>query len=93
MFFFQQKNGASNIVATAQMKFASEARPSQYTLPFDNTEPTCMPLSGHFMDIEGLVLLYQTEDTNSVQLIMPHAEKGRFLILIFTPPLSSTKLV
>ena len=60
-FFFQQKNGASNMVATAQMKFASEARPSQYIGPFGNTEPTCMPLSGHFMDIEGRVLVYQTE--------------------------------
>ena len=63
--FFQQKNGASNgsycIIATAQMKFASEARPSQYIGPFGNTEPTCMPLSGHFMDIEGRVLVYQTE--------------------------------
>ena len=49
------------IVATAQMKFASEARPSQYIGPFDNTEPTCMPLSGHFMEIEGRVLVYQTE--------------------------------
>ena len=29
--------------------------------PFGNTEPTCMPLSGHFMDIEGLVLVYQME--------------------------------
>ena len=54
--FFQQKNGASNIVATA-----SEARPSQYIGPFGNTEPTCMPLSGHFMDIEGRVLVYQME--------------------------------
>ena len=35
------------------MKFASEARPSQYIVPFGNTEPTCMPLPGHFMDIEG----------------------------------------
>ena len=61
LFFFQQKNGASNIVATAKMKFASEARPSQYISPFGNTEPTCMPLSGHFMDIEGRVLVYQTE--------------------------------
>ena len=43
------------------MKFASEARPSQYIVPFGNTEPTCMPLSGHFMDIEGRVLVYQTE--------------------------------
>ena len=60
-FFFQQKNGASNIVATAQMKFASEARPSQYIVPFGNLEPTCMPLSGHFIDIEGRVLVYQTE--------------------------------
>ena len=60
-FFFQQKNGASNIEATAQMKFASEARPSQYIVPFGNTEPTCMPLSGHFMDIEGRVLVYQME--------------------------------
>ena len=61
--FFQQKNGASNIltVATAQTKFAPEARPSQYIGPFGNTEPTCMPLSGHFMDIEGRVLVYQTE--------------------------------
>ena len=59
--FFQQTNGASNIVATALMKFASEARPSQYMDPFGNTEPTCMPLSGHFMDIEGRVLVYQTE--------------------------------
>ena len=59
-FFFSTKNGASNIVATAQMKFSSEARPSQYSVPFGNTEPTCMPLSGHFMDIEGRALVYQT---------------------------------
>ena len=58
--FFQQKNGASNIVNTVQMKFASEARHSQYIVPFGNTEPTCMPLSGHFMDIEGRVLVFQT---------------------------------
>ena len=45
----------------AQMKFVSEARPSQYIVPFGNTEPTGMPLSGHFMDIEGWVLVYQTE--------------------------------
>ena len=49
------------IVATAQMKFASEARPSQCIGPFGNTELTCMPLSGHFMDIEGRVPVYQTE--------------------------------
>ena len=49
------------MVATAQMKFASEARPSQYIVPFGNTEPTCMPLSGHFMDSEGRVLVHQTE--------------------------------
>ena len=55
------KYGSYCIVATAQMKFASEARPSQYIGPFGNTEPTCMPLSGHFMDIEGRVLVYQTE--------------------------------
>ena len=61
MFIFQQKNEASNIEATAQMKFASEARTSQYIVPFGNTEPTCTPLSGHFMDIEGRVLVYQTE--------------------------------
>ena len=73
------------MIATAQMKFASEARPSQYIVPFGNTEPTCMPLTGHFMDIEGRVLVYQ--------LIMPHGDKGWFLVLIFTPPLSSTKLV
>ena len=47
------------MVATAQMKFASEA--SQYIVPFGNTKPTCMPLSGHFLDIEGRVLVHQTE--------------------------------
>ena len=58
VFFFSTekwsiKYGSYCIVATAQMKFASEARPGQYIGPFGNTEPTCMPLSGHFMDIEG----------------------------------------
>ena len=61
VFFFQQKNGASNIVATARIKIASEARPSQYIVPFGNTGPTCMPLSGHLMDIADRVLVYQTE--------------------------------
>ena len=49
------------MVTTAPMKFASGARPSQYIVPFGNTESTCMPLSGHFMDIEGRVLVHQTE--------------------------------
>ena len=53
LFFFDKKNGAPNVVATARMKFASEARPSQYIVHFGNTELTCMPLSGYFMDIEG----------------------------------------
>ena len=88
-FFFQQKNGASNIVATAQMKFASEARPSQYIVSFGNTEPTCTPLSGHFMDTEGRVLVYQTERYQ----LSPTYNASWFLVLIFTPPLSSTKLV
>ena len=48
-------------MVAAQMKFASKARPSQYIVPFGNTEPTCMPLSGQLMDIEGRVLVYQTE--------------------------------
>ena len=48
------------MVATAQMKFESEARPSQYIVPFGTTGPTCMPLSGHFMEIEGWVLVHQT---------------------------------
>ena len=39
------------MIATAQMKFASEARPGQYIVPIGNTEPTCMPLSGYFMGI------------------------------------------
>ena len=43
------------------MKFQAEARPSQYIVPFGNTEPACMPLSGHFMNIEGRVLVHQTE--------------------------------
>ena len=49
------------MIAAAQMKFASEVRPSQYIVPFGNTQTTCMPLSGHFMDIEGQVLVHQTE--------------------------------
>ena len=76
-------------MVAAQIMFASEARPSQYIVPFGNTELTCMPLSGHFMDIEGWVLLYQTE---RYQLLLD-GDKGRFLVLIFTPPLSSTKLI
>ena len=48
-------------MVAAQMKFASEGRTSQYIVPFGNTEPTCMPISGHFMDIEGRVLVYQME--------------------------------
>ena len=40
------------MIATSGMKFATESRPSQYMIPFGNTEPTCMPLPGHFMDIE-----------------------------------------
>ena len=49
------------MIATARMKFASEVRPSQYIVPFSNTEPTCLPLSGHFMDMKGRVLEHQTE--------------------------------
>ena len=49
------------MIGTARMKFASEARPSQYIVPFGNTELTCMPLSRHFMDTEGRVLVFQTE--------------------------------
>ena len=59
--FFRQKNGAPNVVATAQMKFASEARPNQYIVSFGNTEPTCMTLFRHFMEIEGRILVHQTE--------------------------------
>ena len=58
---FFTRNEASNIIATAELKVASEARPSQYIVPFRNTEPTCMSLCGHFMDIESRVLVYQTE--------------------------------
>ena len=98
VFFFSTekwsiKYGSYCIISTAQMKFASEARPSQYIGPFGNTETTCMPLSGHFMDIEGRVLVYQTERYQLSPTYMPHGDKGRFLVLIFTPPLSSTKLV
>ena len=70
------------MVATAQMKFASEARPSQYVAPFGNTEPTCMPLSEHFMDIEGRALVHQTERYHLSLAYNPHGDKGRFLVLI-----------
>ena len=49
------------MVVSARITFASEARPSQYIVPFGNTEPICMPLSGHFMDIEDTVLVHQME--------------------------------
>ena len=48
-------------MVAAQMKFASKASKRQYIVPLGNTEPICTPLSGHFMDIEGRVLVYQTE--------------------------------
>ena len=48
-------------MVAALTKLASEARPSQYIVLFGNTEPSCMPLSGHLMDMEGRVLVYQTE--------------------------------
>ena len=41
--------------ATARMKFESELD------QVGNTGPTCMALSGQFMDIEGQVLVHQTE--------------------------------
>ena len=47
--------------ATARMKFASETRPSQYIITFGNTKPTCMLLSGDLEDIQGRVLVHQTE--------------------------------
>ena len=47
------------MVASAQKKFASEAR-LRSVFPFGNTELTCMPLSGHFMDIGGRVLVQHT---------------------------------
>ena len=72
------------------MKFAPEARPSQYIVPFGNTEPTCMPLSGHFMDIGPIV---RDGEISTQPNLMPHGDKGRFLVLMFTPHLSSTKLL
>ena len=54
------------MIATARMKLASEAIPIQYIVHFGNIEPTCLPLSGHFMDIEGRVLVHRRRDTNSV---------------------------
>ena len=42
------------------LKKTSEAR-LRSVFPFGNPEPTCMPLSGHFMDIGGRILVRQTE--------------------------------
>ena len=53
-FFSDIKNGTTNVVATAQMKFASEARLSPVF-------PLAIPLLGHFMGIEGLAVVHQTE--------------------------------
>ena len=47
------------MVPTERIKFASEARPSQYIVPFGRAD--LYALSGHFMDIEGRVLVHQTE--------------------------------
>ena len=47
-------------LASAQMKFASEARPRS-VFPFGIAEPTCVQLSGHLIDIEGRVLVYHRE--------------------------------
>ena len=51
------------------MKVASEARPSQYIGPFGNTEPTCMPLSGHFMDIEARARVGRPQTSSSPPVI------------------------
>ena len=81
------------MVATAQTTLASADRPSQYIVPFGNTEPTCILLSGHFIDIDSRVLVHRTEDTNSIYLIMPHGDRWRFLVLIVSPRLSNTNSV
>ena len=70
------------MIGSARMKFASEARASQYIVPFDNTEPTCMPLSGHFIDIEDRVLVHQTEMYKLSLTYNAHGDKERFLVLI-----------
>ena len=36
------------MIATARMKFASEVRPSQYMIPFGNTEPSILVY--HYLD-------------------------------------------
>ena len=74
------------MAATARMKLASGASQSE-SFPLAIEMPTCIQLSGHFMDIEGrvLVYMYQKENTNSVLLIMPHGDNGRFLVLILHP--------
>ena len=70
------------MIDTERMKFASEARPSQYIVPFSNTELTYMSLSGHFMYIEGRVLVHQME---RYQLSLTYNASGwRFLVQIFT---------
>ena len=69
------KYGSYCIVATEQMKFASEARPSKYIGPFGNTELTCMPLSGHFMDIEGRVLVFFFQQKNGASNMVATASK------------------
>ena len=53
------------MIATARMKFVTEARLSQFIVPFGNIEPTfCMPLSGHLTYIEGWVLVHQIIQSN-----------------------------
>ena len=46
------------MAAPARKKFASEAGLNQL-LPLAIAMPTCIQLSGHFINIEGRVLVYQ----------------------------------
>ena len=53
--FFDRKM-KHQIMAAVRMN-APEARPSQYNIPLE------MPLSGHFMNTEGWVIVHQTENS------------------------------
>ena len=61
--------------------------------PFGNTKPTCTSLSGHFVDIEGWVLVYPRRDANSRMKFASEARLSHLLPLaiqsqLVTMPLS-----
>ena len=70
------------MIDTAGMKFAPEARPSQYIIPLGNTDPTCMPLPGHFIDIENRISPKYHQQEKLLFLLSIKCQKNMHIITI-----------